>query len=121
MKKEMALGDQKAALRSKFKEVKKQEKRSLPAVLSGVKYEEGEIPLKLGEELTGNLRSLKPEGNLLEDRFKSMQARNIFETRTKPKCPKAKRIKKVEKRSYKMGFAFEKTGLDKKGKNKTRR
>ena len=67
------------------------------------------------------LRNLKPEGNLLEDRFKSMQARNIFETRTKPKCPKAKRIKKVEKRSYKMGFAFEKTGLDKKGKNKTRR
>ena len=56
MKKEMALGDQKSALRSKIKEVKKQEKRSLPAVLSGVKYEEGEIPLKLGEELTGNLR-----------------------------------------------------------------
>jgi len=120
MRKEMTLGDQKSALRSKIKEVKKLEKRSLPAVLSGVKYEEGEIPLKLGEELTGNLRTLKPEGNLLEDRFKSMQARNIFETRTKPKCPKAKRIKKVEKRSYKMGFAFEKTGLDKKGKNKMR-
>ena len=62
----------------------------------------------LGEELTGNLRRLKPEGNLLEDRFKSMQKRNVFETRIKKKVPKAKRRKKVEKRAYKMGFSWEK-------------
>jgi len=107
MKKEMNLEEKAATLRSEVKEAKKKEKRSLPALLSGTKYEEPEIPLKLGEELTGNLRKLKPEGNLLEDRFKSLQKRNVFETRIKKKVPKAKRRKKVEKRSYKMGYSWE--------------
>merc|ERR1711997_789299 len=101
MRKEMTLEDQAAVLRSNIKEAKKKEKRSMPALLSGAKYEEAEIPLKLGEELTGNLRCLKPEGNLLEDRFKSLQKRNIFETRIKKKLPKTKRKKKKKKKKKK--------------------
>jgi len=110
MRKEMNLEEKAAILRSKVKEAKKIEKRSLPSTLGGQKYEEPEIPLKLGEELTGSLRRLKPEGNLLDDRFKSLQKRNVFETRTKKKVGniKSKRIKKVEKRAYKMGFSWEK-------------
>ena len=39
-----------------------------PLTLSKHKFTEPELELKLSEELTGNLRSMKPEGNLLADR-----------------------------------------------------
>lgn len=108
MKKEFALRDKLTEFRQQVKEVKKKEKRLLPATLSGTKFEENEIPLKLADELTGNLRSLKPEGNILEERFKSLQKRNVMETRKMGKVPKTKKKKKVEKRNYKMGFSWEK-------------
>jgi len=41
--------------------------------LSKHKFEEEDEDIKLTEELVGSLRSLKPEGNLLKDRFKSFQ------------------------------------------------
>merc|ERR1711994_538766 len=66
-------------------------KKNMPAAITGHKYEEQDIDLKLSEELTGNLRSLKPEGNLLTDRYKSMQKRNIIETRVKQKIVKNKK------------------------------
>ena len=62
-------------------------RRAQPAMLSGNKYEEPEVEIKLSGELTGNLRSLRPEGNLLEDRFKSLQKRSVscvIETRVRP-------------------------------------
>ena len=108
MKKDLALKDKTTELRKELRSRKKEEKRFLPAQLSGMKFEEPEIPLKLGEELTGNLRNLKPEGNILEDRFKSFQKRNVVETRKRGNKTKIKRRKKVEKRAYKMGFAWEK-------------
>ena len=109
MKKEFALKDQVTEMRGKVKETKLEAKKFSALTLSNTKFEEPEIPLKLSDELTGNLRSLKPEGNLLEDRFKSLQKRNILETRTKKKLTKAKarKRKKVEKRNYKMGFSWE--------------
>merc|ERR1712038_1946351 len=70
---------QNMAKRKEQKEIKK----NMPAAITGHKYEEQDIDLKLSDELTGNLRSLKPEGNLLADRYKSMQKRNIIETRVK--------------------------------------
>ena len=78
----------------------------MPKRLGSLKYEEPEIELKLSNEITGNLRnlkvinlvikqkyhqriynffSLKPEGNILMDRYKSMQKRNIIEPREKAK------------------------------------
>merc|ERR1719322_294167 len=87
----------------------KETKKNMPAAITGHKYEEQDIDLKLSEELTGNLRSLKPEGNLLTDRYKSMQKRNIIETRVKQKIVKNKKKRKLaEKRNYKMGFEWEK-------------
>merc|ERR1711860_311518 len=80
---------------------RKEAKLDTAAVLSGTKYEEPEIDLKLSSELTGNLRSLKPEGNILQDRFKSMQKRNIIETRVKQRVKKNPKLrKKVLKRSH---------------------
>jgi nucleolar protein 53 len=67
------------------------------------------LEIKLSNELTGNLRSIKPEGNLLEDRYKSLQKRNVIETRVKQKIVKnRKKRKRLEKRNYKMGFSWEK-------------
>ena len=53
--------------------------------ISSCKYEDAEIDLKLSDELTGSLISLKPEGNILMDRYKSFQKRNILESRNKAK------------------------------------
>lgn len=67
--------------RKKVAELKlKQAKR-----LSSVKFEEPDVEFSTGEELSGSLRNLKKYGNLLEDRFKSLQKRNILEPRVKQK------------------------------------
>jgi len=68
--------------------------------LSNYKYEPQEIEIKLSEELTGNLRNLKPEGSILEDRFKSLQRRNLIEVRVKQRTVMKLKRKKIEKRSH---------------------
>lgn len=108
MNKEIVAEEKTIAQRMAKRAEQKEAKKSLPAHLTGHKYEEQDMDLKLSDELTGNLRSLKPEGNLLCDRFKSMQKRNVIETRVKHKIVKNRRKRKVaEKRSYKMGFDWE--------------
>merc|ERR1712227_653031 len=72
--------------------------------LSNYKYEPQEIEIKLSDELTGNLRNLKPEGSILEDRFKSLQRRNMIEVRVKQKTVRKLKRKTFEKRSHKMGW-----------------
>lgn len=48
-----------------------------PKVLSRNKFEPLEQEFQLGEDLAGNLRNAQPAGNLLKDRYKSLQQRNI--------------------------------------------
>jgi len=62
------------------------------------KFEEADLDLNLSEEISGNLRNLKSEGNLLHDRFKSFQKRNVIEPRIRVKETKTK-LKRYEKRS----------------------
>jgi len=80
------------------------DKFSGPMKLSNYDYQPQDIEIKLSDELTGNLRNLKPEGSLLEDRFKSMQRRNIIEVREKQKTVRRLKRKTFEKRSHKMGW-----------------
>ena len=75
-----------------------------PQKLSNYKYEAPDLEIKLSDELTGNLRNLKQEGSLLEDRFKSMQRRNMVEVRVKQKTVRKLKRKTFEKRSHKMGW-----------------
>ena len=75
-----------------------------PQKLSNYKYEPQEIEIKLSDELTGNLRNIRQEGSLLEDRFKSMQRRNMVEVRVKQKTVRILKRKTFEKRSHKMGW-----------------
>ncbi|XP_078676392.1 ribosome biogenesis protein NOP53-like isoform X1 [Branchiostoma floridae x Branchiostoma belcheri] len=72
-----------------------------PKRLSRHKYEEPFPEFKLSEELVGTLREFKPEGSVLKDRFKSLQRRNILETRVKAKRQKKYKKKYVEKKQYK--------------------
>jgi len=82
----------------------KEKKMAGPLKLSNYDYEPQEIEIKLSDELTGNLRNLKQEGSLLEDRFKSLQRRNMIEVRVKQKTVKRLKRKTFEKRGHKMGW-----------------
>merc|ERR1719370_1668941 len=114
MKKEMKVLDAATEENQKRKEEKKIEKLKNPIQLSRYKYQPQELELKLSDELTGNLRNLKPEGSLLEDRFKSMQRRNMIEVRVKQKTVRKLKRKKIEKRGHRMGWEENKNVVAKK-------
>lgn len=65
--------------REKIKAIKAKE----PKQLSKKKFEPLDLEFNLGEDIKGNLRGIKPEGNILEDRYKSLQSRNIIEPTVK--------------------------------------
>jgi len=56
-------------------------KESIPKKLGKEKFVEDDIDVLLSEELPGALRKLDPTTDLLHDRFKSLQRRNIIEVR----------------------------------------
>ncbi|KAF9531185.1 ribosome biogenesis protein Nop53/GLTSCR2 [Crepidotus variabilis] len=59
------------------------------------KIPDSSIDVQLGEDLTENLRGLKPEGNLFRDRFLSMQQRALIEPRARV-MPKKRRHRYIE-------------------------
>ncbi|KFM68273.1 hypothetical protein X975_12422, partial [Stegodyphus mimosarum] len=75
IKKEEKVSD----LKHKKKIEREIEQMYKPRALSKHKYESPDVELNLTEELTGSLRTLKTDGNLLEDRYKSLQRRNLIE------------------------------------------
>ncbi|KAL5035056.1 hypothetical protein BDV3_004521 [Batrachochytrium dendrobatidis] len=60
------------ALRETLKETK-------PARVGKYSFQAAPFEIQLKDELSGSLRTLKPEGNIFRDRFKSLQERNIIE------------------------------------------
>merc|ERR1712172_67098 len=104
MGKELNKDEVKTQERQEKKKAAAEEKLHGPVRLSNYKYEPQEIEIKLSDELTGNLRNLKREGSLLEDRFKSLQRRNMIEVRVKQKTVRKLKRKTFEKRSHKMGW-----------------
>jgi len=81
----------------------------MPKRLNNLKFEEPELELKLSNEITGSLRTLKAEGNILRDRYKNLQKRNIIEPRARAKSYHKFWKKKFEKRNAleKTNFVFE--------------
>jgi len=55
----------------------------------------------LSDELQDSLRLLKPEGNLLKDRFRSMMVRGRIESRRPIAFHKQAKTKATEKWTYK--------------------
>jgi len=62
---------------------------------------EGPLEVVLADELQESLRLLKPEGDLLGDRFRSIMVRGKVESRKKILEHKKKNVKATEKWSYK--------------------
>ncbi|XP_050299531.1 ribosome biogenesis protein NOP53 [Anthonomus grandis grandis] len=87
----------------KLREIRKvrAEKNKLkPKILSSTKFEDPGLEFQMGQDISGNLRALKKEGNLLTDRFKSLQKRNILEPSKRAHHKKAK-VKKFKKPGHK--------------------
>ncbi|KAL0130928.1 hypothetical protein PUN28_002489 [Cardiocondyla obscurior] len=80
------------------KRIKKHEiNLSMPKTLSKTKFEPIDPDFQLAEELTGNLRNCNPSKNLLKERYKSFQQRNIIPPATiKLKRDKAKMKKFIK-------------------------
>ncbi|XP_013790371.1 ribosome biogenesis protein NOP53-like isoform X2 [Limulus polyphemus] len=89
---------------SKARQQRKQQmlagKMYRPLRLGRYKFQEQDLELNLTEELTGSLRSVKVDGNILEDRYKSFQKRNIIEPRVRQKMKRKYKLKRLEKRSH---------------------
>ncbi|CAL8349905.1 unnamed protein product [Lota lota] len=71
-----------------------------PRRLGKLKFMAQDLEVQLTNELTGSLRTLKPEGSVLKDRFKSLQKRNLIEPRERAKFKRRLKVKYVEKRSF---------------------
>lgn len=76
-------------------------KKTQAGRIGKVKYREPEIDVNQLEDIAGNLRNLKPEGNLLLDRFKSLQKRNILPATLHRKRKMKTMVKKYIKQSHK--------------------
>lgn len=79
--KEAKLSEQKSKLRKQAKEQRKIDKLYRPARLGREKYTDPEPEFCLESELHGSLRKINTDGNLMMDRFKSLQRRNLIEHR----------------------------------------
>ncbi|XP_055752145.1 ribosome biogenesis protein NOP53-like [Salvelinus fontinalis] len=75
--------------------------KSMPRRLGRLKFQAQDLEIQLSDEIPGSLRTLKPEGSVLKDRFKSMQKRNMIEPRERAKFKRRHKVKYVEKRAFK--------------------
>ncbi|KAI1499359.1 ribosome biogenesis protein Nop53/GLTSCR2 [Biscogniauxia marginata] len=69
--------------------------------LGKIKLPEKDLELVLPDELQDSLRLLKPEGNLLKDRYRSLLVRGRMESRRRIPFRKQARTKLTEKWTYK--------------------
>ncbi|KAG6926278.1 glioma tumor suppressor candidate region protein 2 [Chelydra serpentina] len=79
---------------------KRRAEATKPRRLGRLKYEDPDLEVQLSTELAESLRTLKPEGSVLRDRFKSLQKRNLIEPRERAKFKRKYRLKYVEKRAF---------------------
>nr|XP_056701958.1 ribosome biogenesis protein NOP53 isoform X2 [Euleptes europaea] len=86
--------------RKQAREARRKAEADKPKRLGRLKYEDPDLDLQLSAELAESLRTLKPEGNILKDRFKSLQKRNLIEPRERAKFKRKYRVKYVEKRAF---------------------
>ncbi|XP_031983061.1 ribosome biogenesis protein NOP53 isoform X1 [Corvus moneduloides] len=83
-----------------LRERRRLQRETAPRRLGRLRYEDPGPEVQLSEELPESLRSLRPEGNVLRDRFKSLQRRNMIEPRERAKFKRRYRVKYVEKRAF---------------------
>lgn len=79
---------------------KNEQKKFEPGRLARLRFIEEDLPVADSIEDLGNLRKLKPDNNLLVDRFKSLQKRNILAV-NKKRQQKKRAVAQVKKRGSK--------------------
>lgn len=99
-KKQIVKQDQVVEEKQKRRTKKLVEKKTAPRRLARKKFEGEEIPVPESMETLGNLRKMKPEGNMLVDRFMSLQKRNILAPNLK-RNPRNRRLTTVKKNQHK--------------------
>ncbi|XP_017579007.1 ribosome biogenesis protein NOP53 [Pygocentrus nattereri] len=95
--KEMA---QRTRRRRVQRKARQEAQKSLPRRLGKLKFQAPDLDIQLSDEIPGSLRTLKPEGSILKDRFKSLQKRNLIEPRERAKFKRKHKLKYVEKRAF---------------------
>ncbi|KAL6467737.1 hypothetical protein MHYP_G00234140 [Metynnis hypsauchen] len=95
--KEMA---QRTKRRQVQRKARQEAQKSLPRRLGKLKFQAPDLDVQLSDEIPGSLRTLKPEGSILKDRFKSLQKRNLIEPRNRAKFKRKHKLKYVEKRAF---------------------
>jgi len=82
-------------------------KKFEPKRLGRHKFEEPDLDVNMPEDIAGNLRNVKTESNLLTDRFKLLQKRNILPT-TVAGTHKRSKVKRFPRNSHKeVGVSYQ--------------
>lgn len=89
-------------LNRETKKEREAKKREEPHRLSRYAFEEEEIDANLPEDISGNLRNIVAEGNILKDRFKSMQKRNIVAPSKDLGLRRRREVKRYTRNSHKV-------------------
>ncbi|XP_072524728.1 ribosome biogenesis protein NOP53 [Salminus brasiliensis] len=98
---ELKKREQKTKMRQIQRKTRQEAQKALPRRLGRLKFQAPDLDVQLSDELAGSLRTLKPEGSVLKDRFKSLQKRNLIEPRERAKFKRKHKVKYVEKRAFK--------------------
>lgn len=80
---------------------RKEKKKFEPHRLGRITFEESEIDINMPEDISGNLRNISVEGNILKDRYKSMQRRNIIAPSKDLGLRKRRAIKRYTRNTHK--------------------
>lgn len=99
--KQLAKTEEKQSAVQEKRLAKNAEKVKETKKLGKLKFEKSEPDFAMPTEIAGNLRNTAPIGNLLRDRFKSLQERNLLAPSTLKKREKAK-IKRFIKPDHKI-------------------
>lgn len=103
IKSQVMKGEMKMANRRNKDTAEEREKPYQAHRLSKLKYTEPDEELVMPADLAGSLRTLKPQGSILKDRFTSMQKRNILAPNKAIGVTKRHKVKSYVKNTHK-GF-----------------
>nr|XP_061781338.1 ribosome biogenesis protein NOP53-like [Nerophis lumbriciformis] len=92
--------EQRTFARQKLRKANMEAQKAQPRRLGKLKFQPQDLEVKLSDELASTLRQLKPEGSIVQDRFKSLQKRNLIEPRERAKFTRRYKLKYVEKRAF---------------------
>lgn len=84
-----------------MKAVRNEQQKFEPRRLARVVFQEQDIDFNMPEAICGNLRSVKSEGSVLKDRFKSMQQRNILAPSVDVGLRRRREVKRFPRKSHK--------------------